>query len=162
MATVTTERWTRYDSTDAGDDGGEGHELARPADVEHGPEGGHEGGAVADERVVGDEAHQRGRDGDVEHRAGPGADDRDPADVAARIVDPGGAHGCALDADEGEEGHAGEVDGVVEAAAGGVEQAEVRGRDEEPADDADEQQGTLRRSCRSTVVMTPPGPGRTP
>ena len=74
---------------EAGDDGDQGDELADPAAVEHGVEGGDERGAVIDQLVVGDEAHHHGGHGDVQQAAGGGADHRGPPDVAARVLEPG-------------------------------------------------------------------------
>ena len=72
----------------------------------------------------------------------PGAQNRGPTDVLARVLHPAGGDRGALHADEGEQGHAGgDADPAVEAAPGGVEGAEVGRLHEEPAHHADHGQG---------------------
>ena len=71
-----------------------------------------------------------------------GAEQRGAADVPARVLDPLGGDRRDLDADEGEQGHAGgDADRAVQAAAGGVERRRSSPLDtKNQPDDADEQQ----------------------
>ena len=83
--------------------------MKRPTHAlwEHRLVGVDEGGTGLDQRVVRHQPHHRRRHGDVEEGAGPGAEEGCPHDVAARVAHPLGDHGCALDADEGEQRHTG-------------------------------------------------------
>ena len=99
------------------------------------------GDPVFDQGVVGHQAHDHCGHQHVEDGAEGGAEERGTAHVDAGVLHPLGRHGRGLDADEGEERHpGGDADAAVEAAARGVERAEVGALDEEPPDDPDEEQ----------------------
>src|SRR5665213_3240581 len=71
-----------------------------------------------------------------------GAEQGRTADVDPGVLHPLGRHSRGLDADEGEQRNAGcDADAAVQAAARGVERAEVGRVHEEPPDDPDEQEG---------------------
>ena len=108
---------------------------------EHGVEGVDEGRPGAHEGVVRHQAHHDRRHQHVEQRTGRRADHRGAHHVAPRILDPLGRDRRRLDPDEGEERHARcDPDAAVEAAARGVEGAEVARGHEGPAHDADEEE----------------------
>ena len=114
--------------------------------------------SVIEQRVVRDQAHDRGRHGQVHDGGGAGTQQRGAADVAARILDPLGADRRRFDPDEREQRHpGGDPDRRVQAAARGVERAEVGLGDEEPA--RSPTSGPARGPCAGPSLTSAPVPG---